>query len=73
MSGMNAKAFIDTNVLIYAHDIDSAAKHDLAKRVLQQLWTERAGASVHKCSKSSTRMLPVKLRHHYPRNLPEPS
>jgi predicted nucleic acid-binding protein len=44
MSGMNAKAFIDTNVLIYAHDIDSAAKHDLAKRVLQQLWTERAGA-----------------------------
>jgi predicted nucleic acid-binding protein len=44
MSGMNAKAFIDTNVLIYAHDVDAAAKHDLAKRVLQQLWTERAGA-----------------------------
>ena len=41
---MNAKAFIDTNVLIYAHDVDAAAKHDVAKRVLQQLWSERAGA-----------------------------
>lgn len=40
---MNAKAFIDTNVLIYAHDVDAAAKHDVAKRVLQQLWSERAG------------------------------
>ncbi len=41
---MNAKAFIDTNVLIYAHDIDAAAKHDIAKRILKQLWSERAGA-----------------------------
>lgn len=41
---MNAKAFIDTNVLIYAHDVDAAAKHDVAKRVLQKLWSERAGA-----------------------------
>lgn len=41
---MNAKAFIDTNVLIYAHDVDAGAKHDIAKRVLLQLWSERAGA-----------------------------
>ena len=41
---MNAKAFIDTNVLIYAHDVDAGAKHDIAKRVLQQLWSERRGA-----------------------------
>ena len=44
MSCMNAKAFIDTNVLIYAHDVDAGAKHDIAKRVLQQLWSERRGA-----------------------------
>ncbi|MBV8904294.1 MAG: PIN domain-containing protein [Acidobacteriia bacterium] len=41
---MNAKAFIDTNILIYAHDVDAAAKHAVAKQVLQQLWSERAGA-----------------------------
>jgi predicted nucleic acid-binding protein len=40
---MNAKAFIDTSVLIYAHDVDAEGKHDVAKQVLQQLWSERAG------------------------------
>src|SRR5579884_1475629 len=44
MNCMNAKAFIDTNILIYAHDLDAGAKHDVAKRILQQLWSERAGA-----------------------------
>jgi predicted nucleic acid-binding protein len=41
---MAGRAFIDTNLLIYAHDVDAAAKHDPAKRVLQELRTERAGA-----------------------------
>jgi predicted nucleic acid-binding protein len=41
---MSAKAFIDTNVLIHAHDVDAAAKHELAKRILQGLWNQRAGA-----------------------------
>lgn len=40
---MSAKAFIDTNVLIYAHDVDAAAKHELAKRILQKLWEQRTG------------------------------
>ena len=40
---MNAKAFVDTNVLIYAHDADAVAKHEIAKRVLQELWEQRAG------------------------------
>lgn len=41
---MSAKAFIDKNVLIYAHDTDAAAKHGLAKQILQELWNQRAGA-----------------------------
>lgn len=41
---MSAKAFIDTNVLIYAHDVDASGKHELAKRILQELWSQRAGA-----------------------------
>jgi Predicted nucleic-acid-binding protein, contains PIN domain len=41
---MNGKTFIDTNVLIYAHDIDASAKHQIAKTVLRGLWNERTGA-----------------------------
>ena len=40
---MSDKTFIDTNVLIYAHDIDAKVKHEAAKRVLQELWGERTG------------------------------
>ncbi len=40
---MSGKTFIDTNVLIYAHDIDASLKHQAAKAVLRELWSERAG------------------------------
>lgn len=41
---MNDKTFIDTNILIYAHDIDAKAKHQNAKDILDQLWTLKTGA-----------------------------
>lgn len=40
---MSDKIFVDTNVLIYAHDIDATVKQAAAKSVLQELWTERSG------------------------------
>jgi predicted nucleic acid-binding protein len=40
---MNDKTFVDTNVLIYAHDIDAEPKHEIAKRIMRELWGERAG------------------------------
>lgn len=40
---MSDKAFVDTNVLIYAHDTDAQLKHQIAKDVLQNLWRERNG------------------------------
>jgi len=40
---MSDKIFVDTNVLIYAHDVDAKAKHETAKRVLHRLWSERTG------------------------------
>jgi predicted nucleic acid-binding protein len=40
---MSAKTFVDTNVLIYAHDVDAGNKRDVAKRVLRELWSQRAG------------------------------
>ena len=43
MNYMSGKTFIDTNVLIYAHDIDAMAKNEIAKAVLRELWSERTG------------------------------
>jgi predicted nucleic acid-binding protein len=40
---MSDKTFVDTNVLIYAHDVDAKSKHEVAKRVLAELWSERTG------------------------------
>ena len=40
---MNVKTFVDTNVLIYAHDVDSKSKHATAKNILRELWSERTG------------------------------
>jgi len=41
---MNGKTFVDTNVLIHAHDLDANARHETAKNVLDELWTQRSGA-----------------------------
>lgn len=40
---MSGSTFVDTNVLIYAHDVDAKAKHEAAKRLLRELWGERSG------------------------------
>jgi predicted nucleic acid-binding protein len=41
---MSAKVFVDTNILLYAYDFESRAKHDTSKRVLKDLWRQSAGA-----------------------------
>jgi predicted nucleic acid-binding protein len=40
---MSAKAFVDTNVLVYAHDSSAGAKHERAAALVEQLWDERSG------------------------------
>jgi predicted nucleic acid-binding protein len=40
---MSARTFVDSNVLIYGHDVDAGKKHETAKNVLRELWAERAG------------------------------
>jgi predicted nucleic acid-binding protein len=40
---MSDKTFTDTNVLIYAHDVEAGAKHRIAKEVLRELWSARTG------------------------------
>ena len=43
LGNIAAKTFVDTNVLIYAHDVDAGAKHQIAKTVLRDLWSQRTG------------------------------
>jgi predicted nucleic acid-binding protein len=40
---MSDKTFVDTNVLIYAHDVDARVKYEVAKSVLSELWSQRTG------------------------------
>lgn len=42
-SGTSGKAFVDSNVLIYAHDVDAGQKHDVARALLRDLWLARTG------------------------------
>ena len=35
--------FIDTNILVYAHDVSAGTKHDQANALLQSLWLSRMG------------------------------
>ena len=40
---MSDKTFVDSNILIYAHDVDAKAKYHTAKDVLRDLWSQRTG------------------------------
>ncbi len=40
---MNVKIFVDTNILIYAHDIDAARKHEIARELVASLWDQKTG------------------------------
>jgi predicted nucleic acid-binding protein len=43
MSADGAYAFVDTNVLVYAHDVSAGNKHERAAQLLAELWENRAG------------------------------
>lgn len=36
--------FVDTNVLLYAHDRDAGRRHDEAVRIVEELWERGTGA-----------------------------
>lgn len=40
---MSVEAFVDTNVLIYAHDLDAGEKREAAAALLRDLWEREAG------------------------------
>ncbi len=40
---MTERVFVDTNVLIYAHDLDAGLKRDRAVSILSRLWENENG------------------------------
>ncbi len=40
---MTDRAFVDTNILVYAHDTGAGLKHERASALLETLWRERKG------------------------------
>jgi predicted nucleic acid-binding protein len=40
---MSDKFFVDTNILMYAHDTSAGEKHLRAKALLEELWRDRTG------------------------------
>ncbi len=40
---MNDKMFVDTNILVYAHDLDAGDKHEIATGVVSDLWESGNG------------------------------
>jgi predicted nucleic acid-binding protein len=42
---MPDKIFVDTNMLVYAHDVSAGVKHMVAKQRIQELWENKSGYS----------------------------
>ena len=40
---MSDKYFVDTNILMYAHDTSAGAKHERARALVEELWRDRTG------------------------------
>ncbi len=40
---MAQKYFVDTNILVYAHDRSTGAKHDRARQLIERLWSSGEG------------------------------
>lgn len=40
---MSDKYFVDTNILMYAHDTAAGAKHERARALVEELWRDRSG------------------------------
>jgi predicted nucleic acid-binding protein len=40
---MSDRAFVDTNILVYAHDSTAGARHERARALVEQLWADRSG------------------------------
>ena len=63
---MPQKYFVDTNILIYAHDRSTGIKHERARRIIEHLWTSGQGV----LSTQVLQELCINLRRKVARPLP---
>ena len=42
---MSDRVFVDTDILLVAHDLDGAERRAIAEQILRQLWQDRSGAT----------------------------
>ena len=40
---MNDRIFVDTNILVYAHDFSAGKRHDKASAIIESLWEAGTG------------------------------
>ena len=40
---MSGRIFVDTNILIYAHDLDAGSKRKIAVAIMEKLWEHQTG------------------------------
>jgi predicted nucleic acid-binding protein len=40
---MSGRIFVDTNILIYAHDLDAGSKRKIAVAIMEELWEHQTG------------------------------
>jgi predicted nucleic acid-binding protein len=40
---MSGRSFVDTNILVYAHDTAAGRKHVAARKLVETLWEQRSG------------------------------
>ena len=40
---MNGKVFLDTNILLYAHDRDAGDKYEIANAIVKEHWENKTG------------------------------
>ena len=63
---MPDKYFVDTNILLYAHDRHAGVKHERARKLIEDLWNSGRGV----LSTQVLQELCVNLRHKIARPLP---
>ena len=63
---MSDKFFVDTNILLYAHDRSAGLKHERARQLVERLWTSGQGV----LSTQVLQELCINLRRKVARPLP---
>jgi predicted nucleic acid-binding protein len=65
---MSVKTFVDSNILIYAHDLDAGPKNTKAANILESLWEENLGVLSTQILQEFYVNATRKIAHPLPRN-----